>query len=187
MFSLGIGFIVLVVLELLVLSVLVSFERPFSATVALILGVIASDLLLETSYIALIMAQPWVLVAGFCVYVACGMVWTVPRWWFFALDVRDAYLAKLTQHKETYRLPLDQPLTGDELKEFKSMYRHIQIPPNATKNKMRIFTWMMYWPISLVLTMVDKPMHRAFEYLFERFKGIYNSISERVFRDMKEI
>jgi hypothetical protein len=52
--------------------------------------------------------------------------------------------------------------------------------PLARQNKKRIITWMVYWPFSMVWTVLDEP----WRLIYEAMARLFQRISDRVWRDL---
>ena len=60
----------------------------------------------------------------------------------------------------------------------------IQIPA-AADNKSLIISWILHWPISVTWTMINDPIKKVVNYIFEQIKGLFQKISNSIFRDIK--
>lgn len=56
--------------------------------------------------------------------------------------------------------------------------------PNPRRYKGRITTWMTYWPWSLVWTMINDPIRKAFNMIFRKLSTVFSGISEGAFKGM---
>jgi hypothetical protein len=174
------GFVGLCVFEFLILLALVVWERPFSAAFSLLAFVGLADFLFSVGIVSFFIANPVTLLGAGGAYIALGLAWSFPKWWFYVRKVRDEYLDNLEYFKEIMGLPADQPLSQVKALDFSSRYGKTR-RPRASGNKERILTWMMYWPFSFIWTMIDEPLKRAFEVIFRKFRGVYERISETAF------
>jgi hypothetical protein len=59
--------------------------------------------------------------------------------------------------------------------------------PRATKNKTRITAWASFWPFSFVGTLLNDPVRRLFNFLFNWFKALYQQLADYVFRKDLEL
>lgn len=59
--------------------------------------------------------------------------------------------------------------------------------PRASKNKSRITAWSAFWPFSFVGTLLNDPVRRLFNFLFNQFKALYQKMSDWVFRKDVEL
>lgn len=186
--GIALGVFVLVILELLLLLGLVASERPYSALLSIAVVAAILDLCFGTGVYATLWHHPWTAVAGVLGYIAIGVLWSFPKWWFFVHQVRDRYIDELNGYKLSRGLAPDKILNPDEMAAFKKATHYRwdnQIPPQVSKNKNTVLVWMMYWPFSLLWTLFDEPIQRAFRWIFERIKGVYQRISESVFSDLE--
>lgn len=131
-----------------------------------------------------------------CLYVIIGMGWSFLKW-FSALRVfRDQFReAKLAFFKANGLEGLAEtaPIPEDKTEDFKKYmdenyrYRYQRIAslsslerPKATKNKARITGWMCFWPFSFIGTVLNDPVRRLFNFLFNYFKALYQQLADYV-------
>lgn len=93
------------------------------------------------------------IVAG---YFVAGLVWAIMKWYVY-LRKKTAKINAINAYGKTYGL--DQVYS-------------------AAENKERILNWMMYWPVSLLWTLIDEPVKKM-------FLGIYNN-TEKMFQRMAD-
>lgn len=55
--------------------------------------------------------------------------------------------------------------------------------PQASTNKTRIVAWMSFWPFSLVGTVVNDPVRRLLNWLYNLLSGTYQRMSDHIFRN----
>lgn len=53
--------------------------------------------------------------------------------------------------------------------------------PYAEDNKSRIVSWMMYWPVSVIATCIFDFIKRAWNSLYEKISGVFDSITDKVY------
>lgn len=193
--GIAIGLIALFLLEACLLLSLVVWERPYSALISFLVSAGVADFFFGTGIYATVWHQPITAVGFVLAYIGLGVAWSFPKWWFYVRRIRDQYTDALQRYKRHARIPLEQKLTQDQIDGF---FRHVHeygymstegyreswstvMPVQASKNKNKILVWMMYWPFSLVWTLIDEPFKKAFYFLFDQIKGLYQSISERAF------
>ena len=132
-----------------------------------------------------------------CFYVILGIAWSFLKW-FSALRVfRDQFReAKLAFFKanglegllDTAPIPDDKQEDFKKYMEHNYRYNYGRIAslstlerPKATKNKSRITAWMCFWPFSFIGTVLNDPVRRLFNFLFNYFKALYQQLADRVF------
>lgn len=100
--------------------------------------------------------NPGTAIGFILLYSLIGVVWSVAKWFF--------YVKKLVDEK---------------CYDFENKVQ----PSN---NKSRITGWMIYWPLSAAWTLINDPVRKFFNMIFEQFEGIYESISERALRNARK-
>jgi hypothetical protein len=149
-------------------------------------------------------------------YVGVGIAWSFVKWFSYLMSFRDAFRsqkeafikdtnerrAKLTDVTGRDASPLDPnaPIPTAYQAEFKAFIQQnarwtsehrSQLfdmeRPRASKNKARITAWACYWPFSFVGTLLNDPVRRLFNLLFNWFKALYQQMSDWVFRNDGEL
>jgi len=54
--------------------------------------------------------------------------------------------------------------------------------PQAKNFKSKIVTWILWWPTSMFWTILNDPLVRLANWVYDRFQGIYAKIANRAFR-----
>lgn len=104
--------------------------------------------------------NPLVLVFCFVGYLLAGAIWSLVRWFLYLKG-----------------LSIDKDENGK--------VRHSKYKFEVSSNKGRITNWMMYWPFSLIWTVIDEPVKKSFRWIYSKLEGKYNSISESITKDLK--
>lgn len=55
-----------------------------------------------------------------------------------------------------------------------------QITPIGIEHKAKIVSWISYWPLSLIGTLLNDPFRRFFEWIYESVSGVYDKITQRL-------
>ena len=130
----------------------------------------------------------------FAAYFAIGTAWSVAKWWFFVRRVRDEYDERkrefLRNHdvqgeaipenlKARWREQMGQPhgylARNSSVRTF---------PPRARDYKGKITAWMVYWPWSMLVTLIDDPIRKLFSAIFRAIQGVYQRISDSAFKSV---
>jgi hypothetical protein len=141
----------------------------------------------------------WTLVYA-CAYVGVGVAWSFVKWFSFLMGFRDAYRQVKEGFYKAHSLPADAVIP-ENLKTAYKEYVHQNSPwgsayrydiaaltrPRASKNKSRITAWACYWPFSFVGTLLNDPVRRLFNFLFNQFKAQYQRLSDYVLRKDTEL
>lgn len=136
----------------------------FKSTVAIVVAITLYAIFGSFEHVkdlfSYVIHNPSTILLFFGAYVFLGVVWSVVKWYFFLLNVKEDLKDKNYTH----------------------ILDHI---PTAKKNKARIMSWMMYWPLSGVWTLINDPMRRAFQVVFRKIESKFDAISNSVFADEK--
>lgn len=54
-----------------------------------------------------------------------------------------------------------------------------KITPKGVKHKALIVSWISYWPLSVIGTLLNNPFRRFFEFIYESVSGFYDEIVKR--------
>lgn len=136
-------------------------------------------------------------------YVGVGIVWSFVKWFSYLMSFRDAFRTQkeaFFKSKGLEGLLATAPVPEEHQAAFKEFIQHnvrwtgehrAQLldleRPRASKNKGRITAWACYWPFSFVGTLLNDPVRRLFNLLFNWFKALYQQMSDWVFRKDLEL
>ncbi len=73
------------------------------------------------------------------------------------------------------------------VKDSKTYYEYLvdkRIIPQAKDNKELIGSWMTWWPFSILWTIFSDILRRFYNWVIDRFMGIYNTITAHVFKGL---
>ena len=131
-------------------------------------------------------------------YFAAGTGWAIWKWWFFVRRLRDKYNELKTQFLQQHDVadgPIPDRLkaawlqwftqygarefTGERYDGFNGNVR--SATPKARNYKGKITSWMIYWPWSLIVTMIDDPIRRLFRAIYTAIQDMLQSISDKAF------
>jgi len=122
-------------------------------------------------------AHPMEIFALAFLYVIAGTTWAVVKWRLFVkAKAHDCNRFKLEYQpgegvKDLHGYLLDR--TGLS-----------SLPPLVYDEKSRITRWMMWWPISLILTLIDDPIQKIFTAIYDFIAKRLQSISDKAFKDL---
>jgi len=138
------------------------------------------------------------LVTGGCVlgYFIVGALWGVIKWWFFVRNERAKYdlaFAKF-QKRPKKKATTDFEKERDSWNYWVSHGRYDDISfeykPEPSRFKGRILIWMTYWPWSMLWTVINDPVRKAFKAIYYRIASGLEKISANSFagteNDIKE-
>jgi hypothetical protein len=98
--------------------------------------------------------HPWSVLSVILAYFILGTCWAIMKWYFFLIDARD------------------------KVQEKRPTYVHI---PDVTEHKGKIMLWMFYWPFSSIWTMIDHPVKKVFQFIYNRIKDRMQKMTNKIF------
>lgn len=173
------GFWILVVVTAFVVGAL-SEERPYSATLVALIAAFLACMWQQVNPIAWSMSNP--LTALLCIpaYLMLGVAWGTAKWSLYVKSVRRRVDAAMEKHQSMRR--------GSELNMWLQSLSEQRLSndktPQAADSKSRIIGWMAWWPVSLTWTLLDDPLRRAFEAIYNRMGLVFQKMSDRAFSDV---
>lgn len=127
-------------------------------------------------------------------YYLIGISYSIFKWKLFCNNKRDKYNAiknkflksnnisgtAIPQHLiKEWNWELHCEVNSDDLNEYKNgiqFHNYIE----------QCITWALYWPCSLLWTLLDDPLRKLFTYTINQIKNIYDSIAARTMTDIKQ-
>jgi hypothetical protein len=109
------------------------------------------------STILSILGHPIKLLMAIFTYLLTGTIWSIVKWYFFLMNKKR----KIIEERDRY---WNVPQVGE--------------------HKSRIITWMAYWPFSMIWTLINDPIKRAFREIYNHISNFMQSISNRVFKSL---
>jgi hypothetical protein len=129
-------------------------------------------------------------------YFVTGFAWSFVKWWLFVNTLADKYrvrkddfLSNFTTHESAvpraYRGSPDD--RTEQQREWEDIVRreHLQ-KPVATKYKGRITVWVMYWPISVIWSLLDDFVKKLVRHIVTMFQKFYQFISDSAFKKFEK-
>jgi hypothetical protein len=123
-------------------------------------------------------------------YFVIGFTWSFVKWWLFVgkLMEKRAQLNKkfLNEYKTRNR---ESEMNSKDMKEkWATELRYADLDKTSiSENKTKISVWVMYWPISLIWSLVDDLIKKIIKQLVIFFKGIYDAITNIMMRGVDEV
>jgi hypothetical protein len=127
----------------------------------------------------IVSASPLLILNYFALYVAVGLIYATIRWVWKIMSIRKKLIAF------RIRKDIKGTLTDKQRQEFLGsigMSTHLALPLKVSKNRGRIIYWMMFWPISLPITI--RPINRLFSAIYNRIGNAFQSMSDYAFKDL---
>lgn len=167
---------------------LVELESFGWATLMLIGTLVAAHLFHVADIIGFVTTNP--LQAGLfaLAYVVAGILWSFIKWFSYLINYRDKLRENKTRFLKMRNLAVDATasIPQELVQEFKRS-GYYTTKPIATDNKARIMSWMAFFPLSIIGTLLNDPIRRVFEFCFKHFKLSYQRMADHVFRNDLEL
>lgn len=208
-------FLALVIVALvgifIVEAILTEVESWGWATITLIGTIVGLHFLHVIDVVVFVKTHTLEAVSGAAIYLGAGIVWSFVKWFSFLMGFRDAYRAEKYNFLAFKKLPTNTLLEAELQEEFLcglsyngGSYRNnlertwnsdvkeyrgnsLNVLPRAAKNKARITSWMAFWPFSMVGTIINDPVRRLINFLFNQFKALYQRMADRLFASHPEL
>jgi hypothetical protein len=178
----GLVFWVLIALVTLVMAAQVERDRIGWAGITLVVTVTAIIGLTNSPIPALIKQHPIYLLYGFLGYLALAAVWAVIKWRCFFLpalfdrydDIRSRFLETAGPNQTALKeFPADPAVRDRFERRSEVAILNINHKRMVSNNKVRVTSWMIYWPFSLLGTFFGDFLYRVFTAIY---KGIANML-----------
>lgn len=192
-----IWFLSLIVVESIVLLFLIENDKPGWCTLTLGATFGLLKLLAGVNVFEMAWHNPGATALIILGYFAAGTAWSIAKWYFFVKDKRarydeakaeyaltPEYTYSTTRNKDGGREQEKQPVSWTNSGRYGSFIdRYTKTPaPSVRANKSRIMTWMGYWPWSMVWTLINDPIKRAFKAIYNRIHNMLQTISNNAFK-----
>lgn len=193
-FALGaIGFWLALVAVFVLLCVF-SEEDGGRATLTFVLGVLFLQFLAKVDVFHYVKGNPlhFAFYAG--IYILAGLAWSVLKWWRYVAKQHRIYNEAKKLFCEQFELDPSQPLSL-EMKErwadwlpshSRTHYRGESHVPQVTEHKADIIRWMTYWPFSFVWTLLNDPIRRFYEFVYDQVGVKMQKVADLMFKNTKQ-
>lgn len=182
----------LIGLETILLLLWIEWEYSGWATFSLIV----TALLFQFNGINIfsyVTANPSIIGYGAAFYLAAGTIWSIVKWFFFTRMMRERYddfktNFLLNKHVEGTSIPEDLKADFKESLENIGRYSYgnnenkIEIRPQVNQHKAQIYLWMVYWPWSMIWTIINDPVRRVFRWIYTQIRATLQAISDHVWK-----
>jgi hypothetical protein len=189
LFALGtIWFWLLLFIDFCVITALVENESGVWATIVFLGSLFGLNFLWKLPIIDSVKANPGHTALLVLSYFAIGIVWSIVKWYFFVHNKMVKYNDFKAEFLKTNKADAMTPeLAASFMDHLKNRYdaRNEGIDgtaPLASEHKAALTRWGTYWPFSIVGTMLNDVVRRAWEYIYEMLQTTYQRMSEAIFK-----
>ena len=170
------GFWILIAISAIIMSELMDTDNPGWATITAIGTVTILAVMGDFNPLVWLRTNPTEVVFCIIAYFVLGAVWGVIKWYFWLLKARRKLDDIAREHPGLNGVTAYTMLRNAGLSS--------EFPPKVGDHKTRIMGWMALWPASMVWTVLNDPVRRGFEEIYNRLGGGLQAMSDRVFKDV---
>lgn len=188
----SIWFWIVLAIAAISIIILVEVEQGGWATFALLVGAFLINWIAKGGLLTTLTAHPWVAVKYVVFYFLIGCGWGMVKWFFF-LHKR---LSKYNEYRQKFlRENQATELTPALAKKFLKWLADVQLynynqnakitaeAPLAKDHKGDIIRWMSYWPFSMIGTLLNDVVRKAWKHIYNFMAKAYDAVSSYVFRN----
>jgi hypothetical protein len=130
-------------------------------------------------------------------YLILGLIWSLIKWTFYVKDIVNKYIRLKSEFivkypefdGEQYEWVRDLSYylrdNGIRISIAKTLNElALSVLPLSSEKKSLIVSWISYWPLSLLATLLNNPFRRLFTSVYELFSSSYDRITSS---EMKKI
>jgi hypothetical protein len=144
----------------IVLLAFLEHDNEGAATLAALGGTVLILWLTRANPLPWLQAHTGAALLGLVGYFVVGALYSLVKWYFFLLDLRD------------------------EQRERSEAFGRRLSRPKVAEHKARITGWMTYWPWSAIWFVLSGPVKRTWRFLYARMAAVFQRIADHVFRDV---
>jgi hypothetical protein len=150
-------FWILLVVAMGAVFAFIDHEDGIGATGTLVLFLLLLHRFGDISAFSFVSSHPYRILGWASAYFVLGTLWSFAKWWFHCRAQRDLYNEKKKQGN-SYGVPSK---------------------PNAAESKDTILRWMTFWPWSMIWTLINDPIKKAFREIFRRLQARFQAIADK--------
>jgi len=179
------------------MMVLLEIEREGWATTVFSLGIALLIWTFKMSILTVIFISPLMTIAFIVFYVLAGVSWSFLKWNSFskrifekAVEVKRQFLVEYKVINDDNREALNTRvkslgLKGGSYIRNGDTWEEVcgKIAPAPIDKKSTIISWISYWPMSLLGTLLNNPFRKFFTWVYESVSGFYEQITKGHIRE----
>lgn len=122
-------------------------------------------------------------------YFGIGVLWSLVKWYFFLVNSKCTYKAQKTaflskiskQGAHIAEAAKEGRIHSECIKDWIAEVNRNRLIPKASDHKSRIATWMMYWALSMIGTLVGDWLQKLWEAIYKLFGSVYDRMTKMVY------
>ena len=130
-----------------------------------------------------IKANPMIVGIALLTYMIVGTAWSTFKWYLYVGKVADNIKETIDNiGREKAAEKLSYYDNGDKNTQKILDTNFMCLAPDVKKHKHKITTWILLWVPSATWFILNDPLRRTANWIYDRVKGIFQSISDKVFK-----
>jgi hypothetical protein len=162
----------------IIVSELLDNNNNGGATVTAIVTALLVVLFTNFNPFTLLKEQPLTVLAGVVAYFLAGTLWSIGKWWAWLKKAARRVAEIEAKHTTDGRLDYYRFSTACREEKIPS-----EFPVKAKEYASMIIGWMIFWPFSMLWTLINDPVRYAFEHIYNWISGLLQSMSDNAFSD----
>lgn len=180
----------------ILMAILLEFEKEGWATTFFSLGIALLLWNFRTDIWTFISSNPTATIGFTVTYILIGIVWSFLKWNSYVKNVfnklKTIKINFIREHKEindknrslfNSKVSYSGLRSGDGsglyISDNTTLEQIIEkISPIASEKKSVITSWISYWPVSLMATLLNNPFRKFFEWVYDNLSGYYDKITK---------
>ena len=133
----------------------------------------------------------WLSLRYFGYYLAGAVLWSYEKWLFYLWNFRSERDKAVKKYREQRaESPSHQgELTVEDIRANLGHIRYkrgyLSLTPSAKEYKGMIVSWGIWWPASLIGTLVDDPVRKLINLVFDLLSGLYQKAADKIVPEIK--
>jgi hypothetical protein len=153
--------------------------------------------LAKVSFVDQVFHRPGTSLLWILGYFVIGFVWSFVKWWIYVhkkaeklAEMRTDFIKQRKRDRLTLGYDSVTDITANtkmpesEKEAWKSFLAFKDVIPKVADKKGKISIWIMYWPVSMLWSLVNDFVKKALRIVIMKCQVIYDSIAKSAFKGM---
>jgi hypothetical protein len=134
----------------------------------------------------------WSVLDYFGYYLLGAVIWSYGKWLVYLWNFRRTRDKMVEQYKKSRLENPEQYHSELTIETIRSMLGHerykrtfLSATPKAKEYKGMITAWAIWWPASVIGTIVDDPVRKFINFMFDLFSGLYQKAADKIVPEIK--
>lgn len=161
------------------------YSANLGATGFFLLIFLALQFMSDIKPFTFIWTNPTAAIVCVLAYGAIGAGWSLIKWWNYLREKARKYKTLRAEWESSKSVNGTPASSWDRyLQNHSFNIRFIDGKPIIDNHKSLFMHWIMYWPYSLVWTLISDPITKMVKAIYEALSGVYTRMAEKAFGDI---